>query len=690
MKTRFVLHLALAVAVSTGSAWADIKLPAIISDHMVLEKAAKVPIWGRADPGEEVTVLLNGVAATAKADAAGKWILTLNLKDSAPGPFEMTVGGKNKLTLSDVVVGEVWVASGQSNMEWIVKDTIGAETEMARPPNPLLRQFAIKKNATSELKDDVEGKWVVASPETVGSFTAVGYFFAKMLQKELNIPVGLIHTSVGGTPSEAWTSAEALDTVPDLKATSERLWAAVKDAPQKKKTFIESMEAWTKENGREDKPCADAAAYAGSDVSTAGWVAVKLPGAVTAPGLPQAGAVWLRKEINIPAGPAKRVPLSLPIDGFDSVYWNGKLLKETTFQNFEGLGSVRRRGPFDIMPEDVKLGKNILAIRLYEPISPAVFPADTGGPRAGSGGSIKLEGEWLAKTEYEFPALPAEKLAAAPQPPVVPPSPMHVASFLFNGMVRPIIPYAIRGVIWYQGEANVSRAFQYRTAFPLLISDWRKQWNQGDFPFYFCQLPNYRPKASIPGDSGWAELREAQSLALKLPDTGQAVTIDVGEAGNLHPRNKRDVGERLALIALAKDYGKAIPFSGPVYDSMKVEGGKAILSFLHTGGGLTAKPLPENDVINSLTNETAPLVRNSPNSQLEGFAICGEDRKWVWADAKIDGNKVIVWSDKVPSPAAVRYAWADNPTCNLTNGSGLPASLFRTDDFPPVTLGGKY
>ena len=194
----------------------------------------------------------------------------------------------------------------------------------------------------------------------------------------------------------------------------------------------------------------------------------------------------------------------------------------------------------------------------------------------------------------------------------------------------------------------------------------------------------------MPGESRWGELREAQSMALKLPNTGQAVIIDVGETGNLHPRNKKDVGERLALIALAKDYGKAIPFSGPVYDSMKAESGKAILSFLHTDGGLTAKPLPQTDVVSSLANQTAPLVRNSPNSQLEGFAICGEDRKWVWADAKIDGNNVIVWSDKVPSPAAVRYAWADNPTCNLTNGSGLPASPFRTDDFPPVTLKGKY
>ncbi len=690
MSPPFILRLAVAVAVSTNCVLADLKLPAIISDHMVLEKAAKVPIWGKADPGEEVTVSLNGVAATTKADEAGKWLALLNLKDSAPGPFEMTVAGKNKLTLSDVVVGEVWVASGQSNMQFILKNALGGETEMAHTANPLLRQFAVNLNATSERVDDVQGKWVTASPETAGNFTAVGYFFAKMIQKELSVPVGLIFTSVGGTPSEAWTSAEALDTVPDFKATREMLWAAVKDAPDQKKAFVGAMGAWTKKNGREDKPCPDVAAYAGSDVSPAGWVAVKLPGEVTALGLPQAGAVWLRKEINVPSAPTEKFPLSLPIDGFDSVYWNGKLLKQTTIEDFEGLGSVRRKGPFDIPSEEVKVGKNILAIRLYEPISPAIFTAKYGVPRAGSGGSKSLAGEWLAKTEYEFPAIPAEKTAAAPHPPANPPPTFSMASFLFNGMVRPIIPYAIRGVIWYQGEANTSRAFQYRIAFPLLITDWRKQWNQGDFPFYFCQLPNYNTKASMPGEGGWGELREAQSMALDLPNTGQAVTIDVGETGNLHPRNKKDVGERLALIALAKDYGKPIPFSGPVYDSMKIDSGKAILSFLHTEGGLAAKLLPETDLVNSLTNETAPLVRNNPNSQLDGFAICGEDRKWVWADAKIDGNNVIVWSNEVPSPVAVRYAWANNPTCNLSNGSGLPASPFRTDDFPLVSLKGKY
>ena len=684
MKLSLAFRLAIAAALSTASVWADVKLPAIISDHMVLEKSAKVPIWGKADPGEAVTVTLNGQTAKATADAAGKWTAVLDLKSSAPGPFEMTVEGKNKLVLADVVVGEVWVASGQSNMEFTVPRGIGAEEEIANSANPLLRQFLVKKNSTSEAVEDTEGTWVAASPETTGGFSAVGYFFGKKLQDDLKVPVGLIHTSWGGTPSEAWTSVEAIDSVPDLKASRERLWATLKDYPVKKQVFIDGFGAWIKENGREDKPVPDAAAFAGEAVSAEGWVPVKIPGPVTAQGLPDSGAIWLRKEVDIQNKTASNLQLSLPIDGFDSVYWNGRLLKQTTYQDFAGLGNVRRYGPYDIPAAEVKEGKNVLAIRLYEPVGPAKF---SGEPKAGS---ISLAGEWQGKAEFEFPALDAQKLAAAPQPPANPPGAQNVASYLFNGMIHPILPYAIRGAIWYQGEANAGRAYQYRTAFPLMITDWRKQWNQGDFPFYFCQLANFMAKKPEAGDSNWAELREAQSLTLKLPNTGQAVLIDIGESGDIHPRNKKDVGDRLALIALARDYKKNLPYSGPVYDSMKIADGKAVISFKQVADGLVAKPLPETYDVKSQTHETAPLLRNSPGSQLEGFAVCGEDKKWVWADAKIHGKTVVVSSDKVPAPVAVRYAWADNPTCNLYNSAGLPASPFRTDDFLPVTLNGKY
>jgi sialate O-acetylesterase len=684
MKRSLPLRLAVAAAISTATAFADVKLPAIISDHMVLEKSAKVPVWGKADPGEEVTVTLNGQSAKATADAAGKWTTTLDLKKSAPGPFEMSVEGKNKLAVADVVVGEVWVASGQSNMEWGVKNTLDSEKEIAGSANPLLRQFLVKKNPTREALEDTEGTWVAASPETTGNFTAVGYFFAKKLQNELKVPVGLIHTSWGGTPSEAWTSVEAIDSIPDLKAARERLWTQTGEFPAKKQAFIDGFGTWLKDNAREDKPAADAAAFAGADVSTEGWVPVKVPGVVTAKGLPDTGAAWLRKEVNIPAKPTTNLRLSLPIDGFESVYWNGRLLKQTTYLDALGNGNIRRYGPYDIPAAEVREGKNILAIRFFEPVGPAKF---FGEPKADA---ISLSGEWLAKAEYDFPALDPQKLAAAPQPPANPPGPQNVASLLFNGMIHPILPYAISGAIWYQGESNAGRAYQYRTAFPLMITDWRKRWNQGDFPFYFCQLANYMVKKSEPGDSNWAELREAQSSTLKLPNTGQAILIDIGESGDIHPRNKKDAGERLALVALAKNYKKSGPYSGPVYDSMKIADGKAVLTFKQAESGLVAKPLPETFVVKSQTNETSPLVRNSPASQLEGFAICGEDKKWVWADAKIQGKTVVVSSDKVPAPVAVRYAWADNPTCNLYNNAGLPASPFRTDDFPPITINGKY
>ncbi len=669
-------------AFSAGLLQADVTLPSVISDHMVLAKVEKVPIWGKADPEEVITVSLEGLTVSTKAGADGRWSASLNLKNSAPGPFEMTVEGKNKLTISDVLVGEVWLASGQSNMGWIVKNTNDANQVIAGSANPLIRVFNVKTTASPTPQEDVVGQWVLASPETTGEFSAVGYFFVRKLQSELQAPVGLINSSWGGTPSEAWTSVEALDSVPDLKGSRLKQVAAFEEHPDKHKAYLDSMEAWITKHDRNDKPVADAAAFAGVDIKTDGWVPVTLPGEVKAPGLAEGGAVWLRKDIEMST--QKQVALTLPIDGHDSVYWNGKLLGQTTIRDFPGRGFIRRGGAYNIPGDAVNVGKNVLAIRLYQPVGPTRFP---GEPKAGA---ISLKGEWLAKTEYEFPSLDAAVLATAPIPPVNPPGPQYIAGFLFQGMINPLIPFAINGVIWYQGESNVGRAYQYQTAFPLLINDWRAKWKQGDFPFYFCQLANFQAKVPTPVDSAWAELREAQSKTLSLPKTGQAVIIDIGEAGDIHPRNKKDVGERLARIALAKDYGKSVAFSGPVFDQLTVKGNQAILTFQHAEGGLVAQPLGETYDVNTFNGETAPLVRNSPNSQLEGFAICGDDKQWVWADAKIDGDKVIVTSEKVPTPVAVRYAWADNPTCNLANAAGLPASPFRTDDFPLKTLGNKF
>ncbi len=674
--------LASVLVLSSGFLQADVTLPSVFSNHMVLAKVEKVPVWGKADPGEEVTVTFQGKTSSAKANDAGRWEVILNLKDSGSGPFEMTVEGKNQLTISDVLVGEVWLASGQSNMQWVLSNTTNAAAEIASSENSQIRMFTVKSTSSSTPQDDVEGKWVVASPQTSGAFSAVGYFFARKLQKELQVPVGVINSSWGGTPSEAWTSPQALDTVPDLKATRERQWAAVKAYPEKHKAHIEALEAWIKTHGREDKSVTDAETFAGIDVNTEDWVTVAIPGEVKAPGLAESGAIWLRKEVDVDA--KKPTGLTLPIDGYDSVYWNGQLLAQTAPSKFPGTGFVRRGGPYTVPAESIQIGKNALAIRLYQPMGPTRIP---GEPRAGS---LSLKGDWLAKTEYQFSPLDADTMSAAPKPIANIPAPSHTAGFLFYGMINPLIPFAINGAIWYQGESNAGRAHQYQTAFPLMINDWRKQWDRGDFPFYFCQLANFLPKKSTLADSPWAELREAQSKTLALPNTGQAVIIDVGESEDIHPRNKKDVGERLARIALAKDYGKEMPYSGPVFEALTIHGNQAILSFQHVEGGLVAKPLGETYDVNTLAGKTSPLVRNSPNSELEGFAICGEDKVWVWADAKIDGDKVIATSDKVPNPVAVRYAWSDNPTCNLFNAAGLPASPFRTDDFPLTTFGKKY
>lgn len=662
---------------------ADVNPSAILSDHMVLQKAAKVPLWGKAVPGEEISVTLDKQTVKTKADDDGKWSLNLDLKQSEPGPFEMVIEGHNRLVIADVVVGEVWVASGQSNMEFPLSASIGGEKEVTESTNPMLRQFQVTQNASPDPIDECQGVWTSASPQTSSTFTAVGYYFGKKLNAELKVPVGLINASWGGTPSEPWTSSQAIDTVPDLRAAKEKYMVLYLDAQGKKRVFLD----WLKTTCREDKPMPDAAAFAAPDISTQGWAAVTLPGYLAAPGLPDSGAVWLRKNVYIPPA-AAHVKFSFDfgnLDAFDSVYWNGKRIVQTTAEDYPGAGYIRKSGKYDSVPEaSINEGKNTLAIRIYEPVSPAHFPTPL------FAGTVSLDGPWLAKTEYALPALEANKIAAAPKFAPAPARLQDIAGSIFNGMIDPLIPYAIRGVIWYQGESNVRRAWQYNTAFPLLITDWRTHWKQGDFPFYFCQLANYSPKMSDPLENDWAELREAQSSALKLPNTGQAVLIDIGESDDIHFRNKKDVGERLARIALAKNYGKTVPFSGPVFVSSTLEKGRISVKFTQADGGLVAKPLPATYDVRSSVGQSAPLVRNSPQSELEGFALCGEDKKWFWADAKIEGNFVIISSDQVPKPLAVRYAWDENPICNLYNGAGLPASPFRTDDFPATTINNKY
>jgi sialate O-acetylesterase len=555
----------------------------------------------------------------------------------------------------------------------------------------MLRQFLIKETASPVPKADCVGKWMIAGPDTYAQFTAVGYYFGKSLQQKLKTPIGLINASYGGSTVEAWISTAGFKGDSELNAGMDKLCGDTGSYPQRQKDYVKQYHAWAAKYGREDHPAADTQAFTAAKIPPEGWKPVSMPGTLATAGLPDAGAVWLRKTVTVPGGLAHHglvMNLALPRD-FDAVYYDGIKIASTTpdattSRNFIASFSNARR--CDVPDTAVKAGESVFAIRLFNPAGGIGI-----GPNYAklAAGNLNLNGEWLAKAEYELPPLSPEAKSSYPQMPLMPPNVRDLGSYLFNAMINPIIPYGIKGEIWYQGESNISRGFQYRTAFSLLIQDWRSLWKRGDFPVYYCQLPNYSTKETTPGESDMAEMREAQSMALKLPNTGQAVLIDIGEEGDIHCRDKADVGDRLARLALAKTYGQAIDYSGPVYRSMSVEGKTARIRF-DFANKLTARALPATYQPRSGDPATKPTVRNSSDSELEGFAICGGDHRFVWANAKIDGNTVVVSSLAVENPVAVRYAWADDPTCNLYNGAGLPASPFRTDDFPAHTLLAHY
>lgn len=646
--------------VFSGWASADVRLPSIISDHMVLQKIDEVPIWGWADSGEEVSVTLDGQTVKTKAGADGKWRVSLNLENSAQGPFEMVVQGNNTIKIGDVVVGEVWLASGQSNMAF----ALGAMNEASVDTNVTLRQYFVHRKASLEPEEDCSGVWMTTIPSSAEYFSAIGYYFGKNIQASVGGAVGIINAAWGGKLVEPFISSVAISDSPTLKKQTDD---KVKMIQAKKAAYSN----WLKESGREDRSADNIAQFAvGPASADNGWVQVKDRGVVADPALPQYGAIWFRKDFRLPperCGSPQIITFG-PWVQFYRLYFNGVLIGESDMESYLG---DRNMAQFLIperliRPDDV----NHLAVRVFAPKIESGF----GWPPFIAG--TTLSGGWYAKAEFELPA-PAN---GTPDLRLMP----HFAApgSIYNAMIHPLLPYAFRGVIWYQGEANTNNmamAHEYRELFPLMIKSWRQEWGMEEMPFYFCQLANYLDKQNTPAESKWATLRESQLKTLALPNTGMAVLIDAGESKDIHPQRKDIAGDRLAKIALAKTYGKDIPFSGPIYESMTVEGEKARLKFRHIEGGLIAKDLPSTYDVVGKSKTTAPLVRNSPESELEGFAICGADKQWVWADARIDGDSVLVWSDKVPQPVAVRYAWADNPTCNLYNHAGLPASPFSTE-----------
>ncbi|MEO8824958.1 MAG: sialate O-acetylesterase [Chthoniobacterales bacterium] len=665
--------------VSIDIASADVKLPAIISDHMVLLKSERATIWGTAAPGEEVTVTLDKATGKTTAGSDGKWKLDLNLKNSAQGPFTMTVQGKNTLTISDVLVGEVWLAGGQSNMAFTLLQSLDGAAEVAASTNPLIREFQAVRIGADTPAAEVAGKWVPSDPSGSGTFSAVAYYFAKRLNNELKVPVGIINANVGGTEIEVWMSPECIQKLPVVAKRVDTALQYRKDYPGLFEAYKKNYPAWMKQTGREDHPPGDVKTFAEDPIPAEGWLSIPV-GTIKADKLPANGVVWLRKEIDIPDTVAgKAVGLTLgPVEGFQSVYWNGKLIKQVTPENNPGTLELG----YTVIPgEYVKAGKNTFAIRIFAPGMPLELTRYLVCFK-------QILGNWSAKVEYVLPMLAAEQLASMPKLPDLPVPAGFLPGGRYNAMIHPLKNYAIRGMLWYQGEYNISYAYAYRTLFPALITDWRAQWGRGDLPFYFCQLPAFRVKTDSPDPDaeGWTVLRESQTKTLQVPKTGEAVLIDLGDSNDIHPPNKKPVGDRLAVLALANDYGKKVPTSGPVYESSKFEKGIARVKFSHAEG-LVARPLPATYSVAeaAVPPATAPLVRNSPNGELEGFALCGEDKKWYWADAKVEGDSVIVWSDKVPTPIAVRYAWVENPTVNLYNSAGLPAVPFRTDDFAVPT-----
>jgi sialate O-acetylesterase len=504
-----------AAILSTSSLRAELRLPSIFGDHMVLQRDIELRVRGWDVPGQDVSVSIAGQSATGRAGSDGKWTVQLAPLALTPHALRMTLQGSTRKVLTNVQVGEVWICSGQSNMAWPVDRANDPALEKAAADFPDIRLISVPQVGTQEAQDDFNGFWEPCTPESVGGFSAVGYFFGRQLHQTLGVPIGLIDNAWGGSAAEAWIRRDVLE---------------------KDSRFNRLMASW--------------------------------------------------KEQEAPG------------------YYD-RLLAEYAVAHEAWKGEAER---------------------------------------------LQKEG----KEPPRSPRRPRNRMTGNSRP-----------ANIYNGVLHPTIGFGIRGAIWYQGESNASRAYEYRDLFPLMIQHWRDEWNQGDFPFYWVQLADFRAETATPGDSDWAELREAQTLTLdKLPHTGQAVIIDLGEAHDIHPRDKQNVAKRLARWALAKNYGVQLVFQSPCYKAMKVAGAKAVVEFQNVGGGMDTFDVREP----------------------KGFAICGTDRQWHWANAKITGAETIeVWSDTVAAPVAVRYAWTDNPVANLQNKEGLPLTPFRTDDFPMIT-----
>jgi sialate O-acetylesterase len=611
---------------------------------MILQRDTPLKIWGWAAVNEKVQIKFNGKTYKTKTGADGKWLIKLPAI-KAGGPYTMDITGSNKISLNNILIGDVWICSGQSNMVHQMElHSIRYATDIAQANNPAIRHFWIPTMTDMQgPHDDLPtGYWKSANPDDVRQFSAVAYFFAKMINEKYHVPVGLINASVGGTPIEAWTSEEGLQDFPAIQSAilKNKDTAYVNDANRK------AFAANAARSLPQDKGMTGPKTWFDPTYIPKGWHTINIPGYWEDQGIRDLdGFVWYRKEIDVPAsmtGVPAKVFLGRIVDA-DALYINGKQVGNTTYQYPQRRYNV----PADLL----KTGKNLFVIRVTNNFGKGGFVPDKPYCLFAGKDTVDLKGYWEYKVGAVF--IPNRGgggggISAQNQP-----------TALYNAMVAPLINYAMKGILWYQGEANTGRAEAYALLLPALIADWRNKWQQPTAPFLYAQLPGFMEMNYLPSESSWAVLRESQLKTLSVPNTGMAITIDLGEWNDIHPDNKKDVGDRLGLLAENIVYGeKNIVSSGPLFQSAVVNGNKITINFSNTGSGLIS-----ND-----------------GEELRQFAIAGADKKFVWAKTKIEGTTVIVWDESVATPMYVRYAWADNPDgANLYNKEGLPASPFRTD-----------
>lgn len=626
----------------TICALAQVKLPRLISDGMILQRDTKLKIWGWAATNEKLSLKFNGKIYKTKASADGNWSVMLPPVKSG-GPYTLTITASNSITIKDILFGDVFFCSGQSNMvhQLNIHDiTYAADIKSANYPE--IRQFLVpvSNNLGAPKNDLPDGSWKAAIGEQVRPFSAVAYFFAKKIYDKYRVPIGLINASVGGTPIEAWTSEDGLKEFPALQTTIQKNKDTAYVNDLNRKAANANRPVASKDKGTMESPKWFETNYIPKE-----WRPINIPGYWEDQGIKDLnGVVWYRKEIDIPAsmiGKPAKVFLGRIVDA-DALYINGKQVGTTTYMY------PQRR--YAIGADVLKAGKNIFVVKVTNNSGKGGFVPDKPYCIFTGNDTIDLKGTWQYKVGEVF--LPRTDAV------VVGINAQNQPTALYNAMVAPVINYSIKGILWYQGESNGSRGAEYAKLQPAQIADWRNKWQQADIPFLYVQLPNFMDANYLPSESQWAELREAQLKSLSVPATAMVVAIDLGEWNDIHPDNKKDVGERLALAAQKIVYGENIVYSGPIYRSSTIEGNKIIISFDHIGSGLIS-----ND-----------------GEELGEFAIAGADKKFVWAKAKIEGDKIIVWSEIISNPMYIRYAWADNPVNpNLYNKEGLPASPFRTD-----------